>query len=171
MAIVKNNAIASSFRGSFGNDLVFRHVRGKTFVMAPARKPDKKKESEAQRNTRSNFREAAQWAQHILLDPQKKAYYQQRARKLKLPNAYTAAITDFMRKPKMGKIEFRGMIVCSISKPGFTLPEVRVVNTPSVPVRIWQRGDKWMVEYKPVKDEPGPALAITDSQERVTIGT
>ena len=100
MAIVKNNAIASSFRGSFGNDLVFRHVRGKTFVMAPARKPDKKKESEAQRNTRSNFREAAQWAQHILLDPEKKAYYRQRARKLKLPNAYTAAITDFMRKPK-----------------------------------------------------------------------
>ena len=171
MAIVTNNAITTGFQGTFGNELVFKHLRGKTFVMAPARKPAEKKESEAQRSTRSNFREAAQWAQHILLDPQKKAYYQQRARKLKLTNAYTAAITDFMRKPKVLKAEVRGTVVCSISKPGFALPEVRVINTPSVPVKIWQSGDRWIVQYKPIKDALLPALAITDNIERVTIST
>ena len=171
MAIVTNHAITTGFQGTFGNELVFKHLRGKTFVMAPARKPAKKKESEAQRSTRSNFRDAAQWAQQILLDPQKKAYYQQRARKLKLPNAYTAAITDFMRKPKVLKAEVRGTVVCSIRKPGFVLSEVRVMNTPSVPVKIWQSGDRWMVQYKPIKDALLPVLAITDNLERVTIST
>lgn len=35
-------------------------------------------------------------------DPALKAYYWRKAQKLKLPNAYTAALTDYMRK---GKIE------------------------------------------------------------------
>ena len=48
-------------------------MRGKTFVATPARKPDKRKESTAQRGTRVTFWQATEWAQYILLDPEKKA--------------------------------------------------------------------------------------------------
>ena len=107
MATTTANALIKGFRGKFGNDVVFRTMRGKTFVSPPARKPVKKKESEAQRNTRVTFQEATQWAQEILLDLEKKVYYRQRAKALKLPNAYTAAITDYMRKPKVVKMQNR----------------------------------------------------------------
>ncbi|MBT1705650.1 hypothetical protein, partial [Chryseosolibacter indicus] len=52
-----------------------------------------------------NFREASGYAKHILKDPQKKAYYQQKAKKLKLPNAYTAALTEFLRKGEIKEIQ------------------------------------------------------------------
>jgi hypothetical protein len=40
------------------------------------------------------------WAHEVLCDPDKKKYYEQRAKALKLPNAYTAAIRDYMRNVK-----------------------------------------------------------------------
>src|SRR5882757_1741511 len=105
MATITNNVLLNGVSGKFGSSLVFRTMRGKTFVSAPARKPNKKKETEAQRNTRVNFREATEWARRTLRDPERKAYYEQRAKALKLPNAYTAAITDYMRKPKVVKTQ------------------------------------------------------------------
>ena len=81
-----------------GHDLVFKTFRGKTFVFAPARKPDKRKETAAQRATRATFQQATRWAKTILLNPEKKNYYQERAKTLNLPNAYTAAITDYMQR-------------------------------------------------------------------------
>lgn len=119
MATVATNLLVNGLSGKFGNTLMFKTLRGKTIVSAMARKPDKKKESNAQRNTRSTFREATQWAQHILYDPEKKAYYQQRARALKLPNAYTAAITDYMRKVKVKKLVEGKGITYAVSKPVF----------------------------------------------------
>src|SRR6187402_3572807 len=101
MATVANNNLVDGLSGRLGSSLVFRTLRGKTFVTTPARKPDKRKESIAQRGTHISFREATQWAQRILLDPERKAYYSKRAKALKLPNAYTAALTDYMRKPKL----------------------------------------------------------------------
>src|SRR6218665_2519674 len=98
MASITSNVITSGLNGRLGDSLVFKTMRGKTFVTTPSRLPNNRKESTAQRGTRINFREASQWAQLILLDPERKAYYRQRAKALKLPNAYTAALTDFMRK-------------------------------------------------------------------------
>src|SRR5918995_4808093 len=121
MATVVNNDLVRGFRGKFGNDVVFKTMRGKTFASPPARRPVKKKESEAQRNTRSTFRKAAEWAQITLLNPEKKTYYQQRAKALKLPNAYTAAITDYMRKPKVVKTQERNTVTYHITKPGFRI--------------------------------------------------
>jgi len=170
MAIVTNNDVVKGFRGKFGNDLVFRTMRGRTFVSPPANKNIKKKESDAQRNTRSNFREAAEWAQIILLDPEKKAYYKQRAKALKLPNAYTAAITDYMRKPKVKKTQHRDTITYSISKPGFVVKHVHVTTDETTsPQKIVtrQRKNRWLVHCKyDINSSSALSLMITDHTGR-----
>lgn len=171
MATTTTNPLIKGFRGKFGNDVVFRTMRGKTFASPPARRPVKKKESEAQRNTRSTFRKAAEWAQITLLNAEKKAYYQQRAKALKLPNAYTAAITDYMRKPKVGKTQERNTFMYRITKPGFRIKEVKVEFTeasdaqPKVFTR--QKNDVWLVHYTADAVSPLPiTLIITDNLQR-----
>src|SRR4051812_45348700 len=127
MAIIASNGLVNGFRGKLGDSLVFKTMRGKTFVNTPARKPSKKKESVAQRGTRVTFKQASEWAQVILLDPQQKAYYQQRAKKLKLPNAYTAALTDYMRKPIVKKsVSYDNSVICMVGKKDFALNAVTV---------------------------------------------
>ena len=79
-----------------GGTLVFKILRGKTIVTSRPRSP--KTESEQQRKNRAKFKQGSIWAKTILLDEQKKAYYKQQAKKLGLPNAYTAALADYMRK-------------------------------------------------------------------------
>ncbi|MEO7988561.1 MAG: hypothetical protein ABI663_03410 [Chryseolinea sp.] len=164
MATITNNILVDGISGKFGKQLVFRTLRGKTFVSPAARKPSKKKESEAQRNTRVNFREATEWARRILRDPEKKAYYKQRAKALKLPNAYTAVITDYMRKPKVVKLQNRDTITYSIHKPGFTIKQVQVMAneaTAAIPqkVAISQHKDTWFVNYNP-EDETASLLTL-----------
>jgi len=169
MARIANNVLTRGFRGMFGTDIVFKTMRGKTFVSPPARKPDKKKESEAQRNTRSTFRDATHWAQHILEDPERKAYYQKRARVLKLPNAYTAAITDYMRKARAKKSQLRETVTCMVNKPGFTLKKVRVVTSdPAVRnIKIWRTPDSWKVQYAADPAASPPlSIVVTDDADR-----
>ena len=172
MAIVTNNPLVNGFRGAFGKSLVFKQINGKTFASAFPRKPDKRNESEAQKNTRVTFRKASEWAQITLLDPQKKAYYQERARELKLPNAYTAAITDYMRKPKVVK---KDTIKYTVSKPGFLLRDVQVTvdkseEAPSVNVVVKQQKDFWLVTYpSDTSHVPLITLIITDLSRRNTI--
>lgn len=168
MAIVATNLLVNGLSGKFGNTLMFKTLRGKTFVSAMARKPDKKKESNAQRNTRSTFREATQWAQHILYDPEKKAYYQQRARALKLPNAYTAAITDYMRKVKVKKLVEEKGIMYAVSKPGFLVQDVRITtDNPVLPVSILKKKDTWYVRIAwPENEVPHVTMLITDLKKR-----
>lgn len=102
MAIVTTNPLVSGLSGMLGRSLVFKNLGGKTIVASRPRPA--KTESEQQRKNRSKFRLASAWAKTALLDPQKKSYYQQKAKKLKLPNAYTAAIADYMRKPQLKEI-------------------------------------------------------------------
>ena len=104
MATVSFNSITKGFGGSIGN-LVFRQVRGKTIVTGKPRAP--KKQSEQQRTNRLKFKQASRWAKATVNDPEKKAYYLRMAKKLKLPNAYTAAISDYMRKGEIKEIDTR----------------------------------------------------------------
>lgn len=99
MATVKTNVILKGLSGKFGN-IVFRTVGNKTIMSPRGSKPNKKMETDAQRNTRTTFKDATAWAKAMMRNPDKKAYYQERAQALELPNAYTAAIKDYMRKPK-----------------------------------------------------------------------
>ena len=164
----------NGMRGKIGDSLVVRVMRGKTFVSIPARKPDKRKESAAQRNTRVTFREAAGWAQQILLDAAQRAYYQQRAKKLKLPNAYTAAITDYMRKPKVIRTQDRNRLIYTISKPGFTLQKVTVTGSENMEMpadlTVKQRNDRWLIYHTiDTDDVPSLILMITDIGGRLVI--
>jgi len=167
MATITANPVIRGFRGKFGDDIVFRTMRGRTFASPPARKPVKKKESEAQRNTRVTFRNAADWAQTVLLNPEKKAYYQQRAKALKLPNAYTAAITDYMRKPKVTKVRERNTAMYRITKPGFRIKDVKVefTETSDVQPKVFtrQKNGGWLVHYIPDATPRALTLRITDN--------
>jgi hypothetical protein len=132
MAVVQNNPIVEGLSGQFGS-LVFRQVRGKT-LMAPMPKVNKKKkQSEAQRATRSKFRLATQFARKAMNNPEQKQYYVVKAKKLKLPNAYTAAITDYMRRGEVvinnahtlkGKVG--DQLFIQASKKGFKMEQVEI---------------------------------------------
>lgn len=174
MASITSNIITKGLQGRLGDALVFKTMHGKTFVSIPARLPDKQKASAAQRTTRVNFQQASQWAQLILLNPEQKTYYQQRAKALKLPNAYTAALTDYMRKPNVATTRNGNTVTYSITKPGFTLQQVSVdkdetSQAPIANVTIRQRNNKWLV-HQPITEGSAPAitLMVTDNCERTT---
>jgi hypothetical protein len=96
MAKVTSNPLVSGLSGMLGGTLVFKMLRGKTIVTSRPRPP--KIESEQQRQNRAKFKQGAMWAKMVLLDEQKKIYYNEKAKKLGLPNAYTAAVADYMRQ-------------------------------------------------------------------------
>ena len=155
MASVAYNDIIDGLSGKFGN-AVFRTMRGKTFISPAPKKRTTKKQSEAQRSTRVTFRQAAEWAHRTLKeDPEMKAYYQQRAKALNLPNAYTAAVTDYMRKPKIKKTTHADTITYTVTKKGFAVKKVEVksnpsMGSPSLNTKVIQENGAWSVEYKPV---------------------
>jgi hypothetical protein len=97
-------AIATSmlhrgFRGATG-DFLFRTYNGKT-VVSPRPVYRNETNTEARRKTRDHFREATFYAHHAMENPKQRSYYQQKSKQLKLPNAYTAAITDYLRRAKV----------------------------------------------------------------------
>ncbi|MBT1706225.1 hypothetical protein, partial [Chryseosolibacter indicus] len=103
MAYVKENDLTEGLSGKFGPKFVFKQLRGKTIV-ARRSKPVTK-ESALQRDNRERFKKASAFAKSMMLIAEKKAFYWRRAKKLKLPNAYTAAIADYMRKPKLEEVK------------------------------------------------------------------
>jgi hypothetical protein len=94
MATVTANPISRNLRGTLGG-VTFRQVQGRVVVSCKPR--PSKKESSIQKRNRDKFRLASFWAKAQLIDPQKKSFYAAKAKKLKLPNAYTAAVSDYMR--------------------------------------------------------------------------
>ena len=98
MASVTN--IGKGFSGKLGS-VIFRSWGGKTFVSLTPRVKSKRyrKESHRQKLNRLKFADAAREVKTLLLDPAMKEKYQQRARNLNLPNAYTAALQEIMSKP------------------------------------------------------------------------
>jgi hypothetical protein len=127
---VATSLLHRTITGAIG-DLVFRQYNGKTVVSV---RPVYKNETntEGRRQLRDRFRQATFHASHAMEDPKKKAYYQQKARQLKLPNAYTAAITDFLRKAKvtaMTRSSFSAkkgeIILIRLSKSVFKITKVK----------------------------------------------
>jgi hypothetical protein len=97
MALV-NNPMLQGASGTVGQ-FVYRQIHGKTFVSAKA-KPNKSTPSAAKQATRTNFRDATVYSKECMKNPSLKAQYWAMAKELNLPNAYTAAVTDYMRRLK-----------------------------------------------------------------------
>jgi hypothetical protein len=138
MAIIKNNIVMEGVSGMLGDVVVFRQLRGKTIMANKPRKP--RFQSDLQRENRHRFRAASAFAKQAMLDPEKKEYYKVKARKLGLPNAYTAALTDYMRKPAVTAVKYKGntsgSIAITAGKAGFSLASVTVtmVNAEGTPL-------------------------------------
>lgn len=126
MAIIRDNVVTEGFSGMLGKTIVFKQVRGKTIVCKRPVKP--RTQSAQQKENRSRFRQASYWAKATLLDPAKKEYYQKKARKLKLPNAYTAAIADYMRTPAVMQVnQYNDKATFTVYKKDFDLKKVDIV--------------------------------------------
>ena len=110
-----------------GTDYIFKTIRGKTYLSRRP-KPSTKTETASQRSTRTKFKEATSFAKSAMEDAEKKAYYKKMAYKLKLPNAYTAALTDFMRKPvvEIETEQSTGNISIHVKKNDFNITHAEV---------------------------------------------
>jgi hypothetical protein len=138
MAIIKDNILTEGLSGMIGNVIVFRQLRGKTII---ANRPSRPRfQSELQRENRLRFREASAFAKQAMQDPETKERYRIKARKLKLPNAYTAALTDYMRKPAATVVKYKGgsggSITIMAAKKGFSIASVTVttMTTQGIPL-------------------------------------
>jgi hypothetical protein len=132
MARSNNNLLTKGLSGMVGKQIVFRTWNGKTFISVAPKKP--KKQSPIQKENRSKFKRATIYAKSMMKDPVKKAEYKEIAKKLQLPNAYTAAITDYMRNPQIEALDLANYsgkadeeIKVVASKKGFEIQEVEIV--------------------------------------------
>jgi hypothetical protein len=170
MARVASNLLIDGLSGMLGKSLVFKNLRGKTIVTHAPAAP--KRQSDQQKINRGKFREASMWAKEVLLDPQAKAYYQLKARKLKLPNAYTAAITDFMRKPKASVMTSGSVTTYAISKKDFDLKKAELVqmNDSGQIERTAgkESGGTWIVNV-PENAGAGASIRVTDASGYETV--
>ena len=94
MARIKNSPL-EGLSGTLG-DLVFRTWNGRTYVYMKSGEP--RKESAAQKKNRDKFRLASMKAKEALVNETSRRYYQIEALRLKLPNAYTAALQVMMNE-------------------------------------------------------------------------
>jgi hypothetical protein len=132
MAISRNNPLTRGASGSVGGTMVFRSWNGRTYISAKPQKP--KKQSAVQKENRLKFKMATLYAKSMMKDPGKKEEYKRIAKKMKLPNAYTAAITEYMRKPEIREVElnaYSGLegqeITVNTRKKGFEIEVVEVI--------------------------------------------
>jgi hypothetical protein len=136
MAKVSDNDITRGLRGKIGKQFVFRVIRGVTYASRAPRKPDKRKETPAQRGTRATFKKASQWATAIICNPEKKKYYELRAKEWTLTNAYTAAVKEYMQNPQekiAGVHEVNKTVVAVQTKPKLEVREIKPTRV-SMPV-------------------------------------
>jgi hypothetical protein len=135
MATIRTNPLIEGLSGMLGQSIVFKNLRGKTIITSRPSPP--KKQSELQKANRSKFRQATYYAKAAMLDAEKKAYYQKKAKKLKLPNAYTAAITDYMRPVKLKETNRTNTTVTyRITKRDFDVKQVETLPVLSESITI-----------------------------------
>lgn len=159
MSIIKDNILMEGVSGMLGDVVVFRQLRGKTIM---ANRPSKPRfQSELQRENRRRFAKASAFAKQAMQDPQKKEYYRAKARRLGLPNGYTAAITDYMRKPQVTAVKTKGNaqgnIAIAACKEGFSLASVTVtmVNAEGTALATGtavlkdRRRNEWAARFSP----------------------
>jgi hypothetical protein len=104
MAIVKLNDLTEGLSGAIGN-LVFRQLRGKTVLSGKANST--KKQSLQQLENRNKFKRASTHVKFAMRNAELKEYYADKAAELKLPNAYTAALKEYLRNGKLATSDIK----------------------------------------------------------------
>lgn len=170
MAVLQNNVLLHGISGMLGGSILFKNMNGKTIV---ARRPAlPSRQSEQQRVNRGKFREASAWAKATLLDAEKKAYYQRKAKKMKLPNAYTAAITDYMRKPDVVVVRNADQgATLFVSKKNFTLKRVEAIVGAKAPRAAVYEQNEWTIDLGNDEMQQYVQMMITDDAGNVHLVT
>lgn len=169
MAIIRDNLVTEGMSGMLGDMLVFKNLHGKTIVCKRPSRP--RRQSVLQKENRNKFREASRWAKAILLDPQKREYYQKKARKLKLPNAYTAAIADYMRPTSVKQVNAYGdTVTFSVAKKDFALRKVEVMTRKPTGEEIVRTLSHAEPAFRLQREEvdTGVVIRVLDSAGRMT---
>jgi hypothetical protein len=177
MARIRNNNLTRGLSGMVGGQMVFRTWNGKTYLSNAPSKP--KKQSKRQKENRMKFKEATAFAKTMMLDPVKKAEYKSIADKLQLPNAYTAAITEYMRKPEIQKVDtskYTGKedeeIKVVVTKKSFEVQEVEVIIVDKNGVVIEEGkaakdlGSEWIYRTKLTLDDKEGVQFLIRARER-----
>ncbi|MBT1703746.1 hypothetical protein [Chryseosolibacter indicus] len=107
MARIKVNSLVNGLSGSIGG-LTFRTRNKTTIVSGKLKAP--RKQSAAQRANRNKFQDASLHVKTALLDPQLKTHYMQLAGELGLTNAYTAAMSEYLRNGKLLNLDSKKRI-------------------------------------------------------------
>jgi hypothetical protein len=106
MAKIVNNTLTSTFSGQVGDDIIFRRIGNRTFVMKKG--VNTKPATPAQRGRRNLFTEAQFYASGMLENPEKNQWYSIVAKVNGIRNAQLAAVKDFMSKPEIDTINTKG---------------------------------------------------------------
>jgi len=109
MAISRTNIVLHGFKGKLA-DLVVRRW-GESTVLS--RKPNTRhrKWSKLQKSNRLRFREAMVYARRVLSNPEMRAYYVKKKRKMQ--TVWNVAVADYMRRPTIDLIdicEYNGLV-------------------------------------------------------------
>jgi hypothetical protein len=181
MAISFNNLITRMYSGRVG-DIVLRNY-GRKSVMA--KRPDCSKvvKSPAQLAIMAKFAKANKYSKAVKNDPQRCEYYSEKKKKTKYKDVYHAAMSDYLTKPKVQKVELAGyrghqgnvirisawdkfrvetVSVVILNKMGQLIEKGPAVATPFTANREWDyTATVENVDYKScriliqVKDRPG----------------
>ena len=105
MAISFKNLITKHYSGRVG-DVVLRNYGGKSVM---AKRPDCSKvvKSAAQLANMARFAKAAKYSKAVKNDPQWSEDYSEKKKKTKYQDVYHAAMSDFMTKPKVQKVDLK----------------------------------------------------------------
>ncbi|MGA3014847.1 MAG: hypothetical protein ABSD71_12540, partial [Bacteroidales bacterium] len=105
MAISFKNVITRMYSGRVG-DIVLRNYGGKSVM---AKRPDCSKvvKSPAQLANMARFAKAAKYSKAVKNDPQWSEDYSEKKKKTKYQDVYHAAMSDFMTKPKVQKVDLK----------------------------------------------------------------
>ncbi len=107
MATLKKNLFLQGASGMLGSQLVYRNLNGQTIVSSrPVRRGEG---SEAQKRNNMRFRYATSFAKHAIANEVLGPIYEAAAAGItRVRNAYTLAVTDYLRAPEIGDIILPG---------------------------------------------------------------
>jgi len=103
MAISFKNLITKMYSGRVG-DIVLRNYGGKSVM---AKRPDCSKviKSAAQLANQAKFAKANKYSKAVKNDPQRSKDYSEKKKNTKYKDVYHAAMSDYMTKPKVQKVD------------------------------------------------------------------